>query len=112
MVERLSDGGFKLLIVHDLRFEITFSYDTLVPPGTSVQVLTILPIIGPSKNSIVSRSGGLEVDNLETAMKELKNNGVVISPQIIEDGPLRIVYFTDPDKNALYLCQYSKGAHK
>lgn len=66
----------------------------------------------PDPGRSESLSVGLGVDNLETAMTELKDKGVVFSPDIIEDGPLRIVYFTDPDKNPLYLCQYSEGAYK
>lgn len=30
---------------------------------------------------------------------------VVFSPNIIEDGPVKIAFFTDPDKNPLYLCE-------
>ena len=68
---------------------------------------------GPKPGKSESLSIGLNVDGLETAMKELKSNGVVFSPHIIEDGSLRIAFFNDPDKNPLYLCEFREsGAYQ
>jgi predicted enzyme related to lactoylglutathione lyase len=50
-----------------------------------------------------SLSIGFEVDNLENAMTELKNKGIIFSPEIIVEGPVKLANFTDQDKNPLYL---------
>ncbi len=47
---------------------------------------------------------GLEVDNIETAMKNLGQKGVSFDFQKISGGLL--AYFNDPDDNVLYLFQY------
>ena len=57
---------------------------------------------GPKPGKSESLSIGLNVENLETAMAELKDKGVNFSPHIIEDGMLRISFFSDPDKNPFY----------
>jgi hypothetical protein len=47
---------------------------------------------------------GFEVDNLENAITELKTKGIAFSPpEIIVEGPVKLAYFTDQDKNPLYL---------
>jgi hypothetical protein len=48
---------------------------------------------------------GLNVENLGTAMAELKKKGATLPPHMIEDGPLRIAFSADPDSNPLYFCQ-------
>ena len=47
---------------------------------------------------------GFEVENLDVAVSELKNKGVTIE-RIVEDGPVRLAHFADPDGNPLYLAQ-------
>jgi len=51
---------------------------------------------------------GLAVNSLELAIAELSNKGVTFAPQVIEDGFLRIAFFSDPDKNPLYLCEFQE----
>jgi catechol 2,3-dioxygenase-like lactoylglutathione lyase family enzyme len=53
-----------------------------------------------------SLSIGFLVDNLDSVINELKGKGVVFSPNIIVEDPLRIAFFTDQDKNPLYICEY------
>jgi len=60
---------------------------------------------GPSPGRSESLSIGLGVEDLDKAMNELRNRGVQFLPNVIEDGALRIAYFTDPDNNLLYLAQ-------
>ena len=50
-----------------------------------------------------SLSIGLGVANLDRAMAALKAKGVQFAPHISEDGPVRLAFFGDPDRNPLYL---------
>jgi len=47
---------------------------------------------------------GLRVDNLERTMKDLEGKGLKFSP-VVEDGPVRLASFKDPDGNPLYLAE-------
>lgn len=47
---------------------------------------------------------GLRVDNLERTMKDLERKGLKFSP-LVEDGPVRLASFKDPDGNPLYLAE-------
>lgn len=47
---------------------------------------------------------GLRVDNLERTMKDLERKGLKFSP-VVEDGPVRLASFKDPDGNPLYLAE-------
>ena len=60
---------------------------------------------GPRPGNSESLSIGFTVDNLQKVMAALKNKGVVFSQNTIEDGPVKIAFFADPDKNPLYLCE-------
>jgi catechol 2,3-dioxygenase-like lactoylglutathione lyase family enzyme len=60
---------------------------------------------GPKPGNSESLAIGFSVDNLDNDMSAFKNKGIVFSPNIIEDGPVRIAFFTDPDKNPLYFCE-------
>ncbi len=57
-----------------------------------------------------SLSIGFRVDRLEPDMAALRQKGVAFSPQIIEDGPVRLAFFGDPDRNPLYLIERKAGA--
>lgn len=72
--------------------------------------------IGIHKSSIPSKqfdysalSIGLEVEDLDSVISELKSKNVVFHGKILDDGPVRIAYFQDPDGNPLYLSQVKKG---
>ncbi len=62
----------------------------------------------PSENLSI----GFAVENLESAMTDLKKRGVAFTPQIKEDSPVRLAFFTDPDKNPLYLSEEKRNAGK
>ena len=51
---------------------------------------------------------GFSVDELDSAVTELKDKGIDKGSRIIGDGPLRIAYFSDPDGYRLYLEQMKK----
>jgi len=60
---------------------------------------------GPKPGNSESLSIGFSVDNLDNDMSAFQNKGIVFLPNIIEDGPVRIAFFTDPDKNPLHFCE-------
>ncbi len=62
---------------------------------------------GPKPGNSESLSIGFGVNDLEKSMNELKKRGVVFS-HVLDDGPVQIAFFTDPDKNPLYLAQTVK----
>ena len=64
---------------------------------------------GPKPGSSGSISIGLEVDDLDSSMHQLKEKGVSFQGAVTEDGPVRLAFFGDPDGNALYLSQAKKG---
>src|SRR3989442_11897980 len=47
---------------------------------------------------------GLRVDNLERTMKDLEGKGVKFG-RGVEDGPVKLASFKDPDGNPLYLAE-------
>ena len=53
-------------------------------------------------------SVGLQVDDLDDAMRKLSAKGVAFTPAPSDKG-LRLAYFTDPDGNPLYLCEVKWG---
>lgn len=57
----------------------------------------------PEKSESVSI--GFTVKRLEKAMESLKKKGVHFSPRIMDEGPVRLAFFSDPDKTPLYLCE-------
>jgi len=48
---------------------------------------------------------GLEVDNIEAAVEELKGKGIAFPLSIRETNDLREACFTDPDGTSLYLAE-------
>ena len=58
-----------------------------------------------------SLSIGFTVKRLETAMEALKKKGVQFSPRIVDEGPVRLAFFSDPDETPLYLCQILPHKH-
>lgn len=60
---------------------------------------------GPKPGNSESLSIGFTVDNLDSEMTAFKDKGVVFSPDLIENGPVKIAFFSDPDKNPLYFCE-------
>ena len=51
---------------------------------------------------------GLNVTRpIDDVVDELKRRGVAFRGPIIDDDPVKLAFFGDPDGNDLYLCQYS-----
>jgi catechol-2,3-dioxygenase len=112
-------SGFVTIIVDDLKKAEQFYVETLglriqfqveehlvqvEAPGLIIQLLR--PREG--QDSQHEKSGnvhiGLEVQELEAAMKLLQSRGVEFQP-IMEEETTRIVYFSDPEGNSLYLIE-------
>ena len=58
----------------------------------------------PQEPSIV-----LEVEDIDSAVSELKSMGVVFLGNVIEEGRARVASFQDTDANLLHLSQTKKG---
>lgn len=43
---------------------------------------------------------------IEEVVEELTRRGVTFPGPIINDDPVKLAFFTDPDGNELYLCEY------
>lgn len=65
---------------------------------------------GPKPGNSESLAIGFTVDNLDNDVITFTNKGIVFSPNITEDGPVRLAFFTDPDKNPLYLCEVRQNS--
>jgi catechol 2,3-dioxygenase-like lactoylglutathione lyase family enzyme len=65
--------------------------------------------MGPKPGTGGSISIGLEVDNLDATVTELKAKGVEFQGSVMDDGPVRLAFFGDPDGNSLYLTQVKRG---
>jgi len=67
--------------------------------------------MGPQPGKSGSLSIGFTVDKLETEMEQLKKKGVTFSPRLVDEGPVRLAFFSDPDGNPLYLCEVKEDEH-
>jgi catechol 2,3-dioxygenase-like lactoylglutathione lyase family enzyme len=90
--------GLKLISRSDISGN---DYAVIQAPGLTIGLNPIQRGIQPGKCE--SLSIGFEIDNLENAMTELKTKGVVFLPKIVVEGPVKLAFFTDLDKNPLYL---------
>jgi len=73
-------------------------------PGLTIG-LHPLPEKAPKSKTPGGLSIGLRVKNIEEATNTLKGNGVEFTTDIKNDGYVRIIHFSDPDGNPLYLCE-------
>ncbi len=73
-------------------------------PGLTIG-LHLADKMGVKPGKSESLSIGFTVDRLETEMDRLKKKGVAFSPRIVDEGPVRLAFFGDPDGNPLYLCE-------
>ncbi len=46
---------------------------------------------------------------IEDVVEELRRRGVSFHGPVNCDGPVKLAFFTDPDGNELYLCEYIAG---
>lgn len=62
---------------------------------------------GPAPGTPGSIQIGLEVDEpLSSVVETLRGRGVAFDGPIVEDDPVRLAFFRDPDVNSLYLAEY------
>lgn len=87
-----------------LSFRTGNDYAVLLSPGLTIGLNPIQR--GLESGRCDSLSIGFQVDNLNDAMAELKGRGVVFSLRTVIEGPNKIAFFTDRDKNPLYLIEY------
>ena len=107
------------VMVSDLNRSIQFYTETLglklvnriqdhwaeiVAPGLTIGLHPAGPH-GPKPGNSESLAIGFTVDNLDNDITTLKNKGIAFAPNIIEEGPVRIAFFNDPDKIPLYFCE-------
>jgi catechol 2,3-dioxygenase-like lactoylglutathione lyase family enzyme len=112
-------SGFVTIIVDDLKKAEQFYVETLglkvqfqveghlvqvEAPGLTIQLLH--PREGQDSQHAKSGSVhiGLEVQELEPAINLLQSRGVEFQP-IMEEEATRLVYFSDPEGNSLYLIE-------
>jgi hypothetical protein len=88
-----------------LKLQAGNEWAEVTAPGLTIGLHPTAGEHGPKPGNSESLSIGFTVDNLQKDMAALKSKGVVFSPNIIEDGPVKIALFADPDKNPLYLCE-------
>lgn len=88
--------GFKLT----RRFNSDYAY--MDAPGFTIGLVSSI-LRGQHPGKCESLSIGIQVDHIEEDMKELQTKGVVFTSDIIIEKQLKLAYFTDPDKNPLYL---------
>jgi hypothetical protein len=93
-----------LLLLLDMRRAVTAQWAEIQGPGLTIGLHPAGPH-GPKPGNSESLAIGFTVDNLDNDVTTFKNKGILFSPNITEDGPVRIAFFTDPDKNPLYLCE-------
>jgi len=64
---------------------------------------------GPAPGTNGSIQIGLQVDGLDTIVRELTAQGVAFDGPVVDDDPVRLAFFRDPDGNSLYLAEYGGG---
>ncbi|MGO9933759.1 MAG: VOC family protein [Steroidobacteraceae bacterium] len=74
-------------------------------PGLTIGLHPLPSAQAPAAHSM---SIGLGVESLEATMKELSARGVRFIGAIVEDPPIRVVYFAGPGGTPLYLCEQSE----
>jgi predicted enzyme related to lactoylglutathione lyase len=88
--------GLKLLHETDGHFAL------IEAPGLTIGLLHLAEEQGAHPGTSGSMSIGFEVEDLETAIETLQSRGVVFH-DAVEGKAARVVHFTDPDGNTLYL---------
>ncbi|MFG0329065.1 MAG: VOC family protein [Phycisphaerales bacterium] len=115
-------GGGPTVYVSDLAKAIEFYEQTLglsllyqgggefamIDAGGGMHVgLHIASEHSPKPGSSGSIQVGFTVSrSIDEVVQELKRRGVRFRGDIVDDGPVRTVYFDDPDGNDLYLCEF------
>lgn len=63
---------------------------------------------GPQAGPSGSVSIGLQTGDFKEALKRLTEAGVSFDGDPIEEGPVKLAFFKDPDGTSLYLCQATR----
>ena len=93
-----------------LRYKAHNEWAEVKAPGLVIGLhRTYGPGSRPGKSERLSI--GFTVKFLEKAMTSLKKKGVKFSPHIMDEGPVRLAFFTDPDGTPLYLCEVKPHQH-
>jgi catechol 2,3-dioxygenase-like lactoylglutathione lyase family enzyme len=86
-----------------LRYRIADKWAVLQIPGLTIGLHAAVP--GHAEPGAAGGlSIGFHVQDLEAAMEALKRRGVEFTA-VHQDEDARLAFFTDPDKNPLYLAQ-------
>ncbi|WP_075981811.1 VOC family protein [Bacillus massilinigeriensis] len=88
----------------NVQFKVEGHLVQLEAPGLSIGL--VHPREGQDSHSMKSGSVhiGLEVEELDSAIKLLESRGAQFQP-IMEEEATRIAYFSDPEGNPLYLIE-------
>ena len=88
-----------------LKFQMGNDWAEVEAPGLTIGLHPMMEMHGPKTGKSEALSIGFTVQKLETAMDALKKKGVSFAPKLVEEGPVRLAFFTDPDGTPLYLCE-------
>ena len=78
-------------------------------PGLTIG-LHLAGKVGPQPGKSESLSIGFTVEKIDAAIGTLKKKGVTFSPHRVDEGPVLLAFFSDPDGNPLYLCEVKEPA--
>ena len=78
-------------------------------PGLTIG-LHLAGKVGPQPGKSESLSVGFTVEKMDAEIETLKKKGVTFSPHRVDEGPVRLAFFSDPDGNPLYLCEVKAPA--
>ena len=93
-----------------LKYRAGNDWSEIETPGLTIG-LHLAGKHGPRPGKSESLSIGFTVKKLETAMAALKRKGVRFSPRLVDEEPVRLAFFADPDGTPLYLCQVLPHKH-
>jgi lactoylglutathione lyase len=85
-----------------LQHEPDGHFATVEAPGLTIGLLHLPGEQSSQAEKSNGMSIGFEVQNLESAVKELKSRGVAFH-DYVEGKQAQVVHFSDPDGNTLYL---------
>ena len=106
MVEAVKFYTEKLGFKPPEKFDPNSSYIILEAPGGLIVLKSVTWVQAEYQKpgDCKSLSIGIAVDDVEDDMKELQSKGVIFDPpHVVKSEPNTFAFFTDPDKNPLYL---------
>ena len=88
-----------------LRYRAENEWAEVKGPGIVIGLHPMMGLRRKAKPGKSCMSIGFTVRKLETEMVRLKKKGVRFAPKIMDEGPVRLAFFNDPDGNPLHLCE-------